>query len=108
MLCVETPVFIPFTKESTLKKWLQVVDKFIGEAMSYQSHCNIVAVTVLQWEIWVIKLTGLPGKLLSYLGNYELSQYAIVFRSWGLSLYLVSWEDISFYCNYMAMEAETY
>ena len=32
MLCIETPVFIPFTKESTLKKRLQVVDKLIDEA----------------------------------------------------------------------------
>ena len=32
ILNVETPVFIPFTKESALKKRLQDIDKLIGEA----------------------------------------------------------------------------
>ena len=29
---METPIFIPFTKESNLRKKLQEIDKIIGEA----------------------------------------------------------------------------
>ena len=32
VLCVETPIFIPFTKESALKKRIQEIDKLICEA----------------------------------------------------------------------------
>ena len=64
---VETPIFIPFTRESKLKKRLQEVDRLIGETTGTPA-CRLVE------RCWGSTIVGLLGRNNPWVLEWDLGR----------------------------------